>query len=301
MRTPYHEGELAVQRRLGVEAMAAKIGRGIHAELPPAAVEFLAARSFVIVAAANEAGEVWASPLVGAPGFLHAESPRALAIDAALHAGDPLRDALTRETKVGLLAIDFATRRRVRVNGVARLRRGGGLALEVEQAYANCPRFIHRRLPTERTAALAPQEPARSRTLTSAQQAWIASTDTFFVATAHAERGADASHRGGPPGVVGVLDERTLAWPEYAGNTMLQTLGNLAVDPACGLLLVDFGRGATLQVTGRATLLWDAPARAGAQAAVCGVRLELDAVVETAGAFPAGWSDLETSIENAPT
>ncbi|MEW6269809.1 MAG: pyridoxamine 5'-phosphate oxidase family protein [Thermodesulfobacteriota bacterium] len=299
MRGPYHEGELAVQRRAGVEAMAAKIGRGIHAELPPAAIDFLAARRYAIVAATDGNGAVWASPLVGAPGFLHAEGPRALAVAATPHAGDPLREALRRETMVGLLAIDLATRRRARVNGVARPRAGGGFVLEVEQAYANCPKYIRRREPAETPAALAPLPAARSPTLSAAQQAWIASADTFFVATAHGERGADASHRGGAPGFVTALDERTIAWPDYAGNAMFQTLGNLTANPACGLLLVDFARGATLQVAGRAQVQWGAPPARDGAGAERSVVLAVEEVVETAGSFLSGWRDLDASSDAA--
>lgn len=293
MRGPFHEGELAVQRRAGVEAMAAKIGRGIHAELAPAAIEFLAARRFVIVAAPDGRGAVWASPLTGAPGFLHAEGPRALAVAATPQVFDPLREALRRETRVGLLAIDFAARRRTRVNGVARPRAGGGFVVEVEQAYGNCPKYIHRRERAATPAALAPRPPARSRTLSAAQRAWIASADTFFVATAHDERGADASHRGGAPGFVTALDERTIAWPDYPGNTMFQTLGNLTANPACGLLFVDFARGATLQVTGRAQVRWGEPPATDDAGTERSVVLAVEEVLETAGSFPAGWRDLE--------
>ena len=60
------------------------------------------------------------------------------------------------------------------------------------------------------------------------------SADTFFVASAHAERGVDASHRGGLPGFVRVLGDRTLEIPDYPGNSMFNTLGNPAADPRAG-------------------------------------------------------------------
>jgi hypothetical protein len=88
----------------------------------------------------------------------------------------------------------------------------------------------------------------------------VASSDTFFIATAHPEAGADASHRGGNPGFVEVSgDGTTLLWPDYSGNAMFNTLGNLVADPSAGLLFLDGKRGGALQITGAAEILWDGP------------------------------------------
>ncbi len=89
------------------------------------------------------------------------------------------------------------------------------------------------------------------------QISMITRSDTFFVASAHAERGVDASHRGGNPGFVQVLDEQTLRIPDYIGNSLFNTLGNFTVNPNAGLVFVDFEEGTTLQVIGKAKILWD--------------------------------------------
>ena len=86
--------------------------------------------------------------------------------------------------------------------------------------------------------------------------------DTFFVASAHPRRGTDVSHRGGDPGFVRMLDDHTLRVPDYAGNSMFNTLGNLHVNPRAGLLFVDFDRWRTLQLTGTATIRFDLEPRA---------------------------------------
>jgi hypothetical protein len=93
--------------------------------------------------------------------------------------------------------------------------------------------------------------------LDSERTSLIRRADTFFVATAHATRGADASHRGGNPGFVKVLDQSTLRIPDYQGNSMFNTLGNLAVHPNAGLVFPDFENRRILQLTGRAEVLWD--------------------------------------------
>jgi hypothetical protein len=123
-------------------------------------------------------------------------------------------------------------------------------------------------------------------TLSLAQQERIARADTFFIASQHARTGLDASHRGGQPGFVDVVDAAHLAWPDYVGNMMFQTLGNLTSDPRAGLLFVDFASGDVLQLTGRASVDFD-PARArrhtGAERVV---DFAIDEVRDTPGVVP---------------
>jgi hypothetical protein len=90
----------------------------------------------------------------------------------------------------------------------------------------------------------------------------IARADTFFLGTTHPERGTDASHRGGPPGFVRV-ERSSLWWPDYAGNNMFNSLGNLATDPTAALLFLDFSTGATLHLSGTARLEWTTPEEDG--------------------------------------
>ena len=96
-----------------------------------------------------------------------------------------------------------------------------------------------------------------------------ARADTFFVATAasdarggDARHGCDVSHRGGPPGFVRVEREggaSVLRWPEYRGNFMFNTLGNLASNPRAGLLFMDFESGEALLLSGTTTVVCDSP------------------------------------------
>ena len=82
----------------------------------------------------------------------------------------------------------------------------------------------------------------------------IARSDTFFIASRFREngddlrQGIDVSHRGGLPGFIVVAHETALLFPDYAGNCMFGTLGNLVVDPRCGLLFIDFETGDMLKL-----------------------------------------------------
>ena len=78
------------------------------------------------------------------------------------------------------------------------------------------------------------------RAFTDEDRAFIELAAMFFIATADAEGRPDCSYKGGQPGFVRVLDERTLAIPDYDGNGMYRTWGNVLVNPRVGLLFLDF-------------------------------------------------------------
>jgi predicted pyridoxine 5'-phosphate oxidase superfamily flavin-nucleotide-binding protein len=94
-------------------------------------------------------------------------------------------------------------------------------------------------------------------TFTTEDRAFISSRPIMFVATADAQGHPDCSYKGGLPGFVRVLDDRTLAFPDYDGNGMYRSWGNVLVNPAVGLLFLDFESPKRLRVNGRATVSAD--------------------------------------------
>ena len=87
-------------------------------------------------------------------------------------------------------------------------------------------------------------------------RAFIEALDMFFLATADAEGRPSCSYKGGDPGFVRVLDERTIAFPNYDGNGMYRSMGNLLRNPHVGLLFVDFTaeRPSRLRLNGTASI-----------------------------------------------
>jgi predicted pyridoxine 5'-phosphate oxidase superfamily flavin-nucleotide-binding protein len=78
----------------------------------------------------------------------------------------------------------------------------------------------------------------------------------FFLATSDASGECDSTLRAGPPGLLAVLDPCTVAWPEFKGNGVMASLGNILENPHVGILMVDFvGDTIGLHVNGRATLV----------------------------------------------
>ncbi|MGD1239241.1 pyridoxamine 5'-phosphate oxidase family protein [Mycobacterium seoulense] len=259
--TGFHEGETATQRRAGVEAEARRLEGMLDASgLSPGAARFLASQRFAALTGRDHDGLLWISPLAAPPGFLRGRSD-VLHVSALPREGDPLHD-LPSGQQVGLIAVDFATRRRLRVNGEFLGAERGGMTVRVEQSYGNCPKYIHRHA-IDVAGLAAPASRRRTTLLTPADEALIAASDTFFLGTSHPTRGSDASHRGGPPGFVRVDSPNSLWWPDFPGNNMFNSYGNLAVDDEAALLFVDFDTGDALHVTGRARVRWTAPGAPG--------------------------------------
>jgi hypothetical protein len=287
MSGPFHAGELAVQQQAGVAAMASRIGNGIHDTIPPAAASFLAERNWVVLAIADARGRPWAS-VVGGPAGFAAVAPTSdgrseVRLATRPAPGDPLTANLSPPGHVGLLAIDLRTRRRMRVNGRLVGSSEDTIVLLADQVYSNCPKYIQRRVagpPADEETFTAP--PRRATELSSAQREWIGQADTFFVGTTRPGEGADASHRGGAPGFVAVTGAR-IRWPDYPGNMMFNTLGNIESSGVAGLLFPDFTSGKMLQVTGRARIDWSARSEPASERAV---ELEVEEVVELTGILP---------------
>lgn len=212
-----------------MRALADRVAPNIQPEIPAFADEFLTEQRYAVVASVDEHGRRWASMLVGPPGFLQVLDERTLRIDAHPVTGDPLAANLATADAIGVLAIELATRRRMKLKGHASTAPDGAIELTTERVYALCPKFIQRRVAEARYVA----PPGRRdvsilSALTPRQQRLIRAADTFFIATADPHGTPDAAHRGGNPGFVHVVDERTLLFPDYPGNNMFNTFGNLA-------------------------------------------------------------------------
>jgi uncharacterized protein len=108
-------------------------------------------------------------------------------------------------------------------------------------------------------------------TIDADDRAFIESMDMLFIATADEYGRPTCSYKGGAPGFVRVLDERTIAFPIYDGNGMFLSAGNVVVNPEVGLLFISFERGRRLRLNGTASVDTDdelVPAWPGAQLVV---------------------------------
>ena len=141
-----------------------------------------------------------------------------------------------------------------------------GFRIQITQSFGNCRKYVQTRRPTPGAgiANMGEKRPLhRGEALSREQAALIARADTLFIASQFSEdaadrsHGIDVSHCGGKPGFALVAHETLLLVPDYAGNNLFNTLGNIAANPKCGLLFIDFDSGDTLQLTGEAAILWE--------------------------------------------
>lgn len=258
---PFHSGEIAVQTRVGETAIAERNGGVINSSIIAGAIPFLAQQPMVVVGSLAEDGRVWASMLFGEKGFVTALTPQLVRVDVSRSfpvPGDPLWTNIQANSDVGMIALELATRRRLRING-RMVRSGEAAELAVVQAYPNCPKYIQRR---QFVGVDAPRRDAsveRGVAIGSRETEMLRAADTLFIATVHASTGMDCSHRGGTPGFIEVITPTEIRVPDYAGNSMYNTLGNLELDPRAGVVVVDFDAGEVLQLTGAVTVEWDVP------------------------------------------
>ena len=282
----FHSGEIAVQKRAGVRDIAEDVGEGIADHLPPGASEFLERRQMAVLGTVDNHSNVWASVVTGDSGFIETVDDRTLRIAARISSSDPIGRNLTTDGHVALFAPDFVGSRRVRVNGRGVIKEGS-IFITTHEVYGNCRRYLQERIFVgTRDIPATNLKPGIGSELSASQQRQISRADTFFIATDNPERGADVSHKGGNPGFVRILDARRIAFPDYNGNSMFNTLGNVTVNPHAGLLFIDFDSGRTLQLTGRASINWSPDRVRTFPGAERVVDFALEQVIDTPGGFP---------------
>ena len=295
----FHSGETVIQQRLGVRESIEDLGRRVVRDhMPDQHRTFFAQLPFILVGALDAGRQPWATVLAGPPGFAHSPDPQTLIIDALPDATDPLAQALVPGAAVGLLGIEPHTRRRNRMNGIIQEHSGSGLRVAVSQSFGNCPKYIQARKP-EYVQGDRPRGPVRrGSTLDGEQQSRIRRSDTFYIATAHPRsdqgsaryEGVDVSHRGGKPGFIRVDEGGSrLTIPDFIGNFLFNTLGNLLLNPRCGLVFMDFSSGGLLHVTARGTVIWEGPEVSAFEGAQRLVQFHVETWQWVEGVIPLQW------------
>lgn len=301
--SPFHSGELAIQARMGALERMDKQGRRVIREfLPEQNRQFFAQLPYIIVGTVDKLGSLWASVLVGNPGFVSTPDDRTLRVVAKPLFGDPLATTLAEGIDIGFLGIELHTRRRNRVNGIVRAIDEESFEVQVTQSFGNCPQYIQAR--TGQLGQFNPTDPKpvhHLETLTEVDQETIALADTFFIATAYQEQsaglasGVDVSHRGGKPGFVRIDSDRVLTVPDFSGNCHFNTFGNLELNPRAGLLFLDFTLGNLLYLTGKAEVIWSGAEIETYQGAERLLRFELERGYRVERSLPLNWSDPQFS------
>jgi len=311
-RSPFHEGERALQTALGVRETVEKMGqRVIRDHLPIEHGSFYSALTYILIGSVDNLGRPWASMLTGRAGLMQIPDSRSLTLNALPHNNDALKENLKPGSKVGLLGIDYANRRRNRLSGAIRSARDGQIQIDVHQTFGNCPMYIQARdyQPTDaHSAEESPDEVEIVDQLDDAAKQLITCADNFTIASHNTQandrdvrNGVDVSHRGGKPGFVRINSDTSLTFPDFRGNRHFNTLGNIAVNGRAGLLFIDFLSGDVLQLTGSATIDLSSDDIEQFKGAQRLVHFTLEKAIRLKNAIPGRWQFIDYSPALART
>ncbi|KAL9057725.1 MAG: hypothetical protein Q9162_002199 [Coniocarpon cinnabarinum] len=277
---PWHDGELQVQEKL--RSPRKSEGNPTITALSQQAAFTLQNAPLLAIGILDDKGQPWTTVWGGETGFARPLGGSMIGIKTPVDdKHDPVVDimfhhhgedaTLNPQQVAGKLmaglTINLDTRKRVKLAGKAV---AGAVAVpedsnasadaqvqlvtHIDQSMGNCPKYLNRKniQPAHtRSSELLSNAPA----LTDDAVKLVHKTDLFFVSSSQTNVDMDTNHRGGPAGFVRVskaMDgSSVIVWPEYSGNRMYQTLGNLEVTPLAGLVFPDFDTGDVLYVTGK--------------------------------------------------
>ncbi|TBU30071.1 hypothetical protein BD311DRAFT_659595 [Dichomitus squalens] len=284
----WHPGERAIQRKLGFDGAMSHAWTWISGDMPEQHRIFYSQNlPFIPLATLDPSGRPWSSILAskdGKSGFVRSPSDQSLVVECRSWDGDPLvenlgawldADAKRRDRyNVAGVGIEFGTRRRNKFAGFVReAARKGELEFELEltvnQAIGNCPKYINIRelIPhpnthpevVHRVLDMDPHDRLPDEIIH-----FIQAADTVFLSSVYKAKPEDAprfpSHtgmnqRGGLPGFVRVSEGRVVCLPDFSGNRLLTSLGNIEATSLAGLSIVDFETRDVLYITGHARTL----------------------------------------------
>jgi ferredoxin-NADP reductase/predicted pyridoxine 5'-phosphate oxidase superfamily flavin-nucleotide-binding protein len=193
------------------------------------------------------------------------------------------------------LAIDLVTRKRVKIAGKMaagtirpisiEIEEGASLPADaprtqdqiqlvtkIEQSLGNCPKYLNQY--ELRPALLTPQLLSSGPSLSPEARSLVDKADMFFLSTSSGSD-MDTNHRGGPPGFIRIVSPTCIIYPEYSGNRLYQSLGNLQLNPLIGITVPDFESGDVLYTTGRASILIGADAEKAMPGTNLAVKIDL--------------------------
>lgn len=294
--SPWHRGELEIQKKVGVAEKMDDIGRRFICDhLIEQHRLFYPQLPFLVAGTVDTEGNPWATIITGRPGFMRATDDYTLNISALRDPSDPADPGMENGDAIGILGIELHTRRRNRLNGKIARSTVSNFDLKVVHSYGNCPRYIQLR---DFSFVREPGVPFSGEVATRSgldQEArdLITSADAFFVASYAEEAGnrqVDVSHRGGKPGFVRVGIDDVLTIPDFAGNLFFNTLGNILLNGRAGLVFADFFSGDLLQLTGRANVVLDSPEIETFQGAERLWHFRVEKLVRRKGALALRWA-----------
>ncbi|OKL56242.1 hypothetical protein UA08_08544 [Talaromyces atroroseus] len=293
---PFNDGEIALQISLKVPSTL----NPTSLFLTPNGQFMISHAPLLALGALDADGRPWSTVWGGEPGFASVIDTDIVGMRALVdRIYDPVVDALFDQSNVadgssiraeggnkmisGVI-IDLEKRKRVKLygkvilgtledpegnspEGISKLsgKRGQAqLVVKIEESLGNCPKYLHKThivpaVPEPRLISASPRLPPQALKL-------VNDADCFFISSYHQDTDMDTNYRGGPPGFVRVISADSkgavLVYPEYSGNRLYQSLGNLMMNHQAGLVFPSFETGDALYMTVMTEILLGADADA---------------------------------------
>lgn len=283
MSNEMHSGELTIHRLLGVPGEVTRSMPWSFNRLDPGQQKFFLNISIFVIGTLDAQGRPWASLLAGSPpSFISSPTRASVIVNTEISPYDPLVDNLVNgfihdgKRLFAGLGLELSERSRSKISGTIEgtpqppsVSSQKSIRLSVTESQENCPKYInarvvsyHRRSPQLRRRRFGPDNVSIDK----ACREHIGTCDATFIATRHlgtqgrlsgdAEYSMDVNHRGGNPGFVRCSDDgSTLYFPEYSGNRIYSSLGNIQTDHVAGVVFPSFTTGDVLYVTGEADVI----------------------------------------------
>ncbi|OOF99104.1 hypothetical protein ASPCADRAFT_394411 [Aspergillus carbonarius ITEM 5010] len=278
--TPFHDGEKKMHSLLRVPPQDNPTVPSISF----GAAYLLRTAPLLAMGSVDREGRPWSTVWGGESGFANPITQSTVEVKTPVDSSyDPVVEALLHDFTNGPakmwsgLTIDLETRRRAKLYGrriAGSLDHGNQyfavkempvsghagiahLTVHIDASLGNCPKYLNRKhiiptLPAPRLISNSPQIPSEAVSL-------LEHADCLFVSSCHGDIDMDTNIRGGPPGFVRLVSNApngaVFAYPEYSGNRLYQTLGNLQANPLAGYVFPDFDCGDALYVTGQTQIL----------------------------------------------
>ncbi|KAH7397301.1 hypothetical protein BKA66DRAFT_509049 [Pyrenochaeta sp. MPI-SDFR-AT-0127] len=298
MAMPWNEGEERMQRLLHVPEQ----DNPTSTMLTPQASFMLQRGPLLALGTLDSQSRPWTTLWGGTPGFSEPLGGGFIGTRTLVDGkNDPVVQALVGNAKHGEmlqltdggkmlagLAIDLVSRKRVKIAGrmVAGTVRGVEvegrtdtaqdqiqLITKIDQSLGNCPKYLNQY--EIRPASVQSKAISQGTSLSEESKALIAKSDMFFLTTS-TEIDQDVNHRGGPPGFVRIVSSDQVVYPEYSGNRLYQSLGNLQINPKIGITFPDYENGNVLYITGTADILVGADAAYMLPGSNLAVKIKID-------------------------
>ncbi|KAH6962842.1 hypothetical protein DER45DRAFT_99652 [Fusarium avenaceum] len=268
--TPWHQGEIAVHDLLKVPTNGNPTATGF----PIRYEERLLESPLVAIGTLDDQGRPWTTIWGGQRGFAQRTAEDVISLNSAVDmSSDPVFEALWayqprsgviqgRGRPMSGLTVDLETRDRIKIVSskmIAGSVEDGKvqITMHVIGSLGNCPKYISKKeispASVEKAMCTSRGLPLSAEVLEHLDQA-----DMFFHSTTNGQS-MDTNIRGGLPGFVRVMkneaDQVVLIYPEYSGNRLYQSLGNLYLNPAMGIVVPNYDTGDVLYLTGTTSIL----------------------------------------------